>query len=261
MSEHSPAAPDMLSTPQVEASQRWVRVKCGQQMIANSRRTLLLRQYPPAGLPAYYFPPSDVRMDMLRVRAGATAGGDLEYRDVLAAGRSLENAAWVCRGSAPGHVALAGYVSFQWHLMDAWYEEEEEIFVHARDPYSRVDAMHSSRHVRVEYAGSTLAETRRPVVLFETHLPPRYYIPREDVRQPLLTPSTHSSRCPYKGIASYWSVVVNGRQLENLVWSYADPIPECAKIRGLQCFFNERVDIYVDDVLSAVPRTPWSEDE
>ncbi len=142
--------------------------------------------------------------------------------------------------------------------MDAWYEEEEEVFVHARDPYKRVDVLPSSRHLRVEIAGETVAETRRPYLLFETSLPTRYYIPQEDARLDLLEPSDLKTPCPYKGIASYWSVKIGDYVAENVVWSYRETISECPKIKDLLCFFNERADIYLDNELQARPQTPWS---
>ena len=111
----------------------------------------------------------------------------------------------------------------------------------------------------LRYPQSRVADTRRPALLFETHLPTRYYIPREDVRMELLDPTSLTTRCPYKGVASYWSVRVGDRVAKNVVWSYAEPIAECPKIRGLLSFFNERVDLYVDGELQPRPRTPWSE--
>jgi uncharacterized protein (DUF427 family) len=113
--------------------------------------------------------------------------------------------------------------------------------------------------VRVVIGGETIAETRQPHLLFETHLPTRYYIPRQDVRMELLAPSRLSTRCPYKGIASYWSVTIGEQVAKNIVWSYPDPIPECPKIKGLLCFFNERVDLYVDEALQPRPHTWWSQ--
>ena len=137
--------------------------------------------------------------------------------------------------------------------MDQWFEEDEEIFVHPRDPHTRVDALRSSRHVRVVMAGETVAETTRPVLLFETGLPTRYYIPPEDVRLDLLEPSGAGTRCPYKGVASYHSVRVGGELVADVVWHYPFPIPECPKIEGLLAFYNERVDLYVDGELQERP--------
>ena len=139
--------------------------------------------------------------------------------------------------------------------IDHWYEQ---VFVHPRDPYHRVDILESSRRVRVRVNGEVVAETERPRVLFETGLPPRYYIPPEDVREDVLLESEKTTRCPYKGVASYWSVRVGGEKFDDLVWSYEDPIPEATKIKGYLCVFNERVDLEVDDEEQERPRTQWS---
>ena len=223
---------------------------------------MLLRQYGADGLPAYYFPQSDVRMDRLEA---ATPGPDVaappgrELHTVRVGDQVAEHAAWVYVDPPPGLGALAGHVSFAWSRMEAWYEEDEEIFVHARDPHARVDVVPSSRHVRIEIAGETVAESRRPWLLFETGLPVRYYLSTDDVRVDLLERTGLRTRCPYKGIASYWTATAGGRTVRNVVWSYLDPIPECPRIRGLMCFFQERVDLYDDGVLQPRPRTPWSE--
>ncbi len=150
---------------------------------------------------------------------------------------------WRCRQPAP---------------IPGSYEEEEEVFVHARDPYKRVDAIASSRHVEVSVGGVTVADSRRPILLFETMLPTRYYLPREDVRMDVLQSSDTKTRCPYKGIASYWSARVGDRLVLDIVWSYPDPIKENPKIKELMCFFNERVDLTVDGELRPRPRTKWS---
>jgi len=143
--------------------------------------------------------------------------------------------------------------------MEGWYEEAEQIFVHARDPHKRVDVLASSRHLRVVIGGETVAETDRPFLLFETGLPTRFYIPQEDVRMEQLEPTSLTTRCPYKGVARYWSARIGDKVVRNVVWSYADPIPECPKIKGLLSFFNEKVDLYVDGDAQEHPRTPWSE--
>jgi uncharacterized protein (DUF427 family) len=118
--------------------------------------------------------------------------------------------------------------------------------------------MPSSRHVRVEIDGTVVAESKRPSLLFETSLPVRYYLPKEDVDMSYLEPTDTRSRCPYKGIARYWSVRVGNNAHEDIAWSYPEPIPENPKIKGLVCFFNERVDIYVDGRLEERPFSPWS---
>jgi uncharacterized protein (DUF427 family) len=244
--------------PAVEPTARWVRVRFAGQVIADSRHALLLTQYGRHQLPSYYFPQSDVRMASLLAGTGADPDDEVAWRSVQVDDRVATNAAWIVLRPPPVLAPLSGYVSFAWGKMDGWYEEEEEVFVHARDPHKRVDVLPSSRHVRVAIDGAVVAETRRPHLLYETTLPTRYYIPREDVRMELLEPTGLQSRCPYKGIASYWNVRVGQRAVQNIVWSYADPIAECPKIRGLLSFFNEHVDLYVDGDLQTRPITPWS---
>jgi uncharacterized protein (DUF427 family) len=119
--------------------------------------------------------------------------------------------------------------------IDACLEEDEEVFVHPRDPYHRVDILESSRHVKVSLNGEVVAETERPRILFETGLPPRYYIPLEDVREDVLVPSEKTTRCPYKGVASYWSVEAGGERVEDLVWYYPEPLPEAQRRSPAAC--------------------------
>ena len=147
--------------------------------------------------------------------------------------------------------------TFDWDAFDTWFEENEVVIVHARDPYVRLDTLASSRHVVVTLGGVTLADSRRPVVLLETGLPPRFYLPRVDVRMDLLTPSAAISRCPYKGTANYWSIQADGRELADAVWTYEQPLPEVPKIAGLVSFWPERsrdLQITVDG--EAVPSRP-----
>ena len=145
-------------------------------------------------------------------------------------------------------------MAFYWNRMDEWLEEDEPAIVHARDPYHRIDILDTSRHVRVIVNGETVADTTRARVLYETSLPPRWYIPREDVRMDLLQESDQRTGCAYKGYASYWSV---GDE-ENVVWSYADPLHEAERIKDYLAFFNERVDIEVDGEPQERPVTQWS---
>ncbi len=142
--------------------------------------------------------------------------------------------------------------------MDAWFEEDEEVFTHPRDPYTRVDILPSSRHVRVEVDGVTVAETSKPTLLFETGLPVRYYLPKTHVRMDLLTPTERRTHCPYKGEAEYWSVRVGEAVHRDLAWSYRAPLPESQRIAGLISFYNERVDLHVDGVAQERPQTPFS---
>ncbi len=257
-SANMPAQLAALPGPLIEPSARWVRVRAGTVTVADSKRTLLLREYGPGRLPTYYFPQADVRMDLLEPPADAGNAEGMVYWDVKAGDFEALKAAWMPVQPSPERAALAGHITFAWGKGLQWFEEEEEVFVHARDPHKRVDVMPSSRHVQVVFDGQTLAETRRPTLLFETSLPTRYYIPPEDVRMDMLEPSHFKTRCPYKGQASYWSARVGDTLKKNIVWSYPDPIPENPKIKGLLCFFNERVDLYVDGELQERPVTPWS---
>jgi len=225
-----------------EPSHRWVRVRFGNAFLADSKRVMLLLE--PKKLGIYYFPQEDVRMDLL-TRAGE------RLWTVKVGDRGAERAAWE-RETYPG------YIAFKWDLMDAWFEEDDEVWVHPRDPYHRVDVVTSSRHVQVVVDGVTVADTHRPHLLFETGLPTRYYIPKLDVRMDLLTPTATQTRCPYKGKAMYWSVTVGDRQYQDIVWSYSPPIPECTRIDNLLAFYNEKVDIIVDGEKQSRPKTPWS---
>ena len=242
-----------------EDSPRRVRVMFGGETVADSRRVKLMHEQ--GHLPVYYFPRSDVRMDLLEATGHTTHcpfKGDASYWSVRVGDRVVENAVWGYPEPIDSAPPLADYLAFYWRMMDHWYEEDEEIFVHPRDPYHRVDVLESSRHVKVSVNGEVVAETERPKILFETGLPPRYYILPEDVREEALVPSDKETQCPYKGVASYYSVEADGRRVEDLVWHYAEPILEAAKIIELLAFFNEKVDLEVDGEEQERPKTQWS---
>ena len=160
-------------------------------------------------------------------------------------------------GFLPADADLAGYVVLDFSAFDAWYEEDELNLAHPRDPFHRVDVLPSSRHVRVELDGHVLAESSRPALLFETMLPTRYYLPRDDIRAEL-TPSGTRTYCAYKGQASYWSVAAGDRVVPDIAWAYQQPLHDAAQVRGLVAFFNERLDVIVDGEPSERPITPWS---
>jgi uncharacterized protein (DUF427 family) len=182
--------------------------------------------------------------------------GEAEIYDVRVDGATAEAAAW--RYPDSPLEALRGLVRFDWQAMDEWLEEDEPVYTHPRDPYTRVDILASSRRVRIEVDGVTVAESDHPHILFETGLPPRYYLPLADVRTDLLRPSDTQTHCPYKGTAAYWTLDT-GRGVHNdLVWIYRTPLPESQKIAGLACFYNEKVDIYLDGQLTGRPRTHFS---
>jgi uncharacterized protein (DUF427 family) len=243
----------------IEPSPRWVRAFFQGRPIADSKRVLLV--FEPRRLPVYYFPRQDVRMDLLRPSTYSAGSGEqsaLARWSLEVDGRTVDNVGWSHRDPDQEHAALADYVAFYWGKLDAWFEEDEQVYVHPRDPYHRVDVLESSRHVQVLVAGETIADTRRPRLLFETGLPTRYYIPRLDVRLDLLEATDSSTQCPYKGKAVYWSVRAGGQIHKDLVWSYPFPIPESAKIQNLLAFYNEKVDILVEGDAQARPRTQWS---
>jgi uncharacterized protein (DUF427 family) len=244
----------------VSESPRHVRVIFNGETIADSKHAKLVREA--EVLPVYYFPEEDVRTDLLLPSQRKTQcpyKGEASYWSIAQDRKQAENASWSYQDPLPAAEAIRNHFAFDWKKMDHWLEEDEEIFVHARDPYKRVDVLSSSRHVRVVIDGQLVAETRRPRLLFETNHPVRYYIPQEDVRMDLLVPSATKSRCPYKGPADYWSVKLGEQQFEDMVWGYMEPIAECPKIKGLLCFFHERgADIVVDGEEVPRPKTKWA---
>jgi uncharacterized protein (DUF427 family) len=172
--------------------------------------------------------------------------------DVVAS-RTLRAAAF-----APDDPDLDGYVVLDFDAFDEWREEDELLVGHARDPFTTIDTRRSSRRVVVEIGGVTVADSTRSVMLFETYLPTRYYLPREDVRMELLVPTDTRTTCAYKGHANYWSANAGGTPVRDVVWSYADPHNYAIAVGGMLCFFNERVDISVDGERLERPHTPWS---
>jgi uncharacterized protein (DUF427 family) len=241
----------------IEESAKRVRVIFGGEPIADSVGARLVWEIP--HYPAYYFPVDDVRTDLL-VATGETkrspSRGDGRLFTVKAGGREAVDAAWRYEDSPVEE--LRDLVRFDWESMDAWFEEDEEVFVHPRDPYSRVDILASSRRVRVELDGVTIAESSSPRLLFETGLPVRYYLPKPHVRLDLLEPSETVTRCPYKGTTEHYSARIGDVVHPDVAWSYAFPTHESQKVAGLVAFYNERVDIDVDGERQERPVTPWS---
>src|SRR3989441_11996898 len=202
----------------VEPTAKRVRAFVGGVAIADSCRVMMM--FETARLCVYYFPVEDVRTDLLVATSKVVrspAKGDATYYSIAVDGRTVENAAWRYLDPPAGCPDLAGFIGFHWKLMDAWFEEDDEVFVHARfeeddevfvrarDPYHRIDVLNSSREVRVVFGGQTVAVTRRARFLFETGLPVRYYIPKDDVRIDLLQSSQMKTACAYKGPTSmYW---------------------------------------------------------
>ena len=224
-------------------TQKRVRIMAGDATIADSASTLLLLET--GHRPVYYFPRADVRMDLLAPTSHHTRcpyKGDASYFSLKTNGRTVENAVWSYEQPIEGVEPIAQRLAFYWNKVDRWFEEDEEIFGHPRDPFHRVDVVPSAREVRIVFAGETVARTRRAIFLFETGLPARYYIPPDDVRMDLMTPTATTSVCPYKGRASYWSLRVGERAAADAAWAYMDPLPECPRIKGHLCFYPEKVD-------------------
>ncbi len=257
---HAPAGVFNAEVPReellyFEPSPRRMRGLFAGETVVDSLRVKLL--YERGQPPRCYFPRADVRMDLLERSEHTTRSpkkGDAVYWNLRAGGRTVENAAWSYPDPPPGAPPLHDHIAFYWQSMDGWLEEDELVFGHVQDAYHRVDVLSTSRHVRASIAGTLLAESRRTRVLFETGLPPRWYFPPEDVRMELLTPSDTRTGCAYKGFASYHSV---GGE-EDVVWHYPEPLRDAERVRGRLCFFNERVDLYLDGELQARPWSPWS---
>jgi uncharacterized protein (DUF427 family) len=205
----------------IEPCAKRIRVVLAGEVVVDTTRAQLVwvdRPYP-----AYYLPVADIRIELLEAKA-------------------------------PG----ADHVSLTWAAMDHWFEEDEEVYVHARSPYARIDALASSRSVRVDVDGVTVAESHHPTLLFETGLPTRYYFPKTDVRLDLLVATDKVTACPYKGRARYWSVRAGDTLHPDLAWAYDFPLPESLRIAGLISFYNERVDLIVDGTRQERPRTSFS---
>jgi uncharacterized protein (DUF427 family) len=237
-----PFTPELIN---VLHSPKRVRVEFGAETIADSRETLILRSN--QFLPIYFFPIASVAEGVLAdEHAGShpKLGGKTRAWNLKVGSRTEPDAAWsFIDVDRPELEALKGYVAFGWSAVDQWFEEDEEIFVHPRDPYARIDTIQSSSHVEIFLNGEIIADSKRAVLLFETHLPTRFYIPPEDIRMDRLAASSNHTRCPYKGIASYWSLKgLDGTAGKDIAWSYPEPLPEIPKIKGLIAFYPDAVD-------------------
>ena len=241
----------------VEDGTRRVRVFLGGECVADTVAPRLVWEKP--YYPVYYFPEADVRTELLTPSGEehrSPSRGTATLYHVKGGAKTAENAAYGY--PEPKIEELAGHIAFRWDAMDAWFEEDEEVFVHARDPYTRIDALPSSRHIEVQINGVTVADSTKPTLLFETGLPTRYYLPLTDVRMDLLRDSETRTSCPYKGEANYYSVELDNELFEDIVWYYKYPVEESSRIAGMVSFYNEKVDIYVDGVREDRPKTKFS---
>ncbi len=238
----------------IEAVPRRIRATLGGTTVLDTVHALYVWEWP--NYPQYYIPLADVRPDVLV---------DEQHPENLGSGAARTHALRVGGRYRPGAACSypvdavsrpAGTVRFEWDALDSWFEEDEEVFVHPRNPYTRVDALRSTRTVRIELEGVALAESSAPVMVFETGLPTRYYFDRAAVNLEHLVPTNTVSSCPYKGnTSSYWSVAVDGAVHPDLAWAYAFPTRQLLPIAGLIGFYNEKVDIIVDGALLARPVT------
>jgi uncharacterized protein (DUF427 family) len=201
-------------------------------------------------VPSYAVPVEDIGAELLpapstdREAAGVLHPG-IPFAVHTADGSPVTIADRAGAGFRLADAELAGYVVLDFAAFDAWWEEDERVAGHPRDPFHRVDVRQSARPVRIEVDGELVAETTRARLLFETNLPTRFYLPREDVRVEL-HPSSTRTYCPYKGQASYWSLDAGGRRREDLVWGYEQPLPDAVAIAGLVAFWDEQVDVFLD---------------
>jgi uncharacterized protein (DUF427 family) len=240
-----------------EQSAKRVRAYLGGEVVADTIHPVLVWEVP--YYPAYYFPVADVRADLLEPDGGTAhspSRGDGQTYTVTAGGKQAPGAA--VRYADSPIPELRDLIRLDWDAMDAWFEEDEEVFTHPRDPYTRIDILPSSRHVRIEVDGVTVAESSNPTLLFETGLPVRYYLPKTHVRLDLLTHTDSESHCPYKGQAEYWSVRTGDAVHENIAWSYPTPLPESLGVAGHIAFYDEKVDVFVDGVRQERPHTKFS---
>jgi uncharacterized protein (DUF427 family) len=266
----------MRELPQLrhEPIDKRIRATLGGATVIDTTRALLVWE-PRRVVPTYAVPVADIDAEVVAGASGETGSGmgvdaigmpHLGDRPVLDPSipfsvRTTEGEPLLVRRD--GHSAeafraddpdLDGYLIVDFDGFDAWFEEDERNVGHPRDPFHRIDIVHGSRHVLVTLDGEPIAETRAPTLLFEPPLPPRYYLPREDVRTDLLAPSGTRTFCAYKGEASYLS----HREEPDVAWHYPAPLREAAEVTGRIAFFNERVDIDVDGERLERPVTPWS---
>jgi uncharacterized protein (DUF427 family) len=240
----------------IEEGRKRVRAYLEGHLVADTTRPVLVWEWP--YYPAYYFPAAAILAELAPAGQSehSPSRGDAEILHVKTAAVTAAQAAR--RYPDSPIAALRGLVRLDWAAMTEWFEEDEPVYTHPRDPYKRVDILASSRHVRVELDGVPIADSRQPRILFETSLPPRYYLPLTDVRMDLLRPSATESHCPYKGTASYWSVDTGQSVQEDVVWCYRAPLPESQKIAGLACFYDEKTDVFLDGERQERPRTHFS---
>jgi uncharacterized protein (DUF427 family) len=238
-----------------EPAPRRVRGYLGNELVFDTTAARYVWEVP--NYPQYYIPLHDVRSQFLldeEHRQKVQFGPSRTY-SLVGGGHTHPSAV---RVFDPGDGPVAGLARFDWEWL-TWFEEDEPIYGHPRNPYARVDALRSHRHVTVELDGVVLADASSSILLFETGLPTRYYLDKTDVAFDHLEPSDTQTLCPYKGITSeYWSVRIGETVRPDLAWTYHYPLPAVAAIAGTVAFYNEKLDITVDGVRLERPQSPFS---
>lgn len=228
----------------VEPYPHRVRGWYGGELVVDTRDARLLHEA--GALPQWLLPRADLRLLEPTDDVRDDPKGRLRRWSLQLGERRHESAAYDVVEPAAGMPDLTDLVAVDFAALDRWLEEEDEVIGHPRDPYHRVDTRRASEHVVVRAAGRRVADSRRPVKLFETGLPVRWYLPVEDVAQEYLSPSLARTICPYKGIASYWSLTVGGTVVEDAAWGYPDPLGEALQTAGHVCFLGDGVEVTVD---------------
>lgn len=224
---------------------RRIRAKFGGETLVDTDNAMLLHES--NILPVLYVPVADVRFDLLTKTELSTHcpfKGDASYWTISAGGRTSENSVWGYETPMDGAGWLEGYVAMYWDHIDQWFDEDEEVFGHLRDPYHRVDIRPTSRQIQVSVAGEVVAETSAAKVLSETGFPNRYYIPAADIKLDLFEKSQTTTHCPYKGDTEYWTLA-GDRGIEDVAWSYASPFDEAVRIAGHWSFDGDDVSVDV----------------
>jgi uncharacterized protein (DUF427 family) len=226
-----------------EPLRRRMRVRFGREWIADSDDIVLLHE--PGRYPVAYFPLADVTEGVLEPDGRTTRHQDFgltSWYTVQADGHGKPRAAWQ-HMELPGYASeLKGRVAFAWRAMDAFYEEDERIVGHAADPYHRIDIRQASRHLVVRHKSRVIADSTRPLALYESGFAPRWYVPHADVDQGALIPAEGQTFCPYKGLCSYYDIA----DVRRAAWSYQDAYPEVRRISGLVSFEPDTVEVRLD---------------
>ncbi|KAJ9370668.1 hypothetical protein DTO282E5_4644 [Paecilomyces variotii] len=222
-----------------------VRVLFNGKFVVDAKKAKLVWEH--AYYPTYYFQKLDVRLEYLKNEKPGATDSERVY-DLVVDDRVAENAVTVFHAGP-----FQDSVKVIFSKADAWFEEDERIYVHPKDPYKRIDILETSKHIRVEIEGIEVANTVKARLLYETGLPTRAYIPMTDIRLDLVTPSQLTTSCPYKGDANYFDVEHPTKKIKNLLWWYKNPTLESVDIRGRVAFYNEKVDMWIDGVKQERP--------